>query len=60
MIVELLTIVSLKTRDGTMELSLNKSMKRNKCGKNVRLVPQWKGPDIVSEVIENNKIILEP
>jgi hypothetical protein len=35
-------------------------MKQNKCHKNVRLVPQWKGPDIVSEVIENNKIILEP
>jgi hypothetical protein len=60
MIVELLAIVSLKTRDGTMELSLNKRMKRNKCGKKVGLVPQWKGQDIVSEVIKNNKIIRKP
>jgi hypothetical protein len=54
MIIKFLSIVSLKTSDGRVEFSVNKSRK------NVRLALQWKGPNTVSKIIENNKIILEP
>jgi hypothetical protein len=58
-VVKFTTIVSLKQENGTTKLIANKGMEGSECGKDIGLAAQWKGPDIMSMIIEYDKIILK-
>jgi hypothetical protein len=50
-IVELLAIVRLESKNGEAKLGKNIGMKCDKARKNIRFGAQWKGPNIMSEII---------
>jgi hypothetical protein len=57
-VAKLMSIVSLKTLDGTTKLRGHISEKVRECGERVILMAQWKGPRVMSTIIQNNQIVL--
>jgi hypothetical protein len=57
-VIEFAAVVSLQSKPRETKLSLNISSKGLQKGKNVRLMSDWKRPDIMGEIIQENKIIL--
>ena len=55
--VELLAIVCLKSEDGALKLCLNIGVEFSKNRKNIRLVTQGKGPNIMIATVEYNQIV---
>jgi hypothetical protein len=58
-IIKFAAIISLDASDLALELGLNKGMKRDKGGENIRLVSQRKAPGEVSKIIQHNEIIFK-
>ena len=56
-VVELFSIVSLKSKDGTPKLRADIGVKSRQSGECIRLSTQRKSPDIMRIIIKDNQII---
>ena len=58
-LIELFSIISLERDERQLELGCNISMKGLKTGENIRFAAQRKCPHIMSQIINQNKVIFE-
>lgn len=59
MVVEFMPVLRLKGHDGKLELCLNIGMKREQTRGNVGFISQRESPNVMCEIINENKIKLE-
>jgi hypothetical protein len=57
-VTKLTSIINLNSLNGTTELSRHPCKEMRKVGEGVRLTAKGKGPEVVREVIQNDKMVL--
>ena len=56
-VVEFFPVITLQGEDGMTKLRRHVRVEGGKCGSNIRLLTQYKGPHKMRVVIQDNKII---